>query len=154
MDHNKAEVASTRVTSIHPYCQTRAFCADFRKVSEEQGFGVDAVVDCLDDVQARYDLADLCGRLQLPLIHGAVNGWFGQVGVQLPGNDLIGRLYPKRDGERAQLQAPSVLSFTVALVASLQAAETVKILLDLWSPLQTGWLYIDLKENDFLLHEF
>jgi len=41
----------------------------------------------------------------------------------------------------------------VALVASLQTAETVKTLLGLDSPLQSGWLYIDLRENDFILHE-
>jgi len=46
-----------------------------------------------------------------------------------------------------------VLSFTVALVASIQAAETVKILFGLPSPLRSAWLHIDLKENDFLLHK-
>jgi len=147
----KAEVACKRVASIHPFCRARPFCADFRDISEDTGFAVDAVVDCLDDIQARYDLSELCNRQGLPLIHGAVNGWYGQVGVQLPGRDLIDRLYPKRTETRSD--APSVLSFTVALVASLQAAETVKTLLDLESSLQNGWLYIDLKENDFLLHE-
>lgn len=147
----KAEVACTRVASIHPFCRARPFCADFRDVPEELGFAVDAVVDCLDDIQARHDLAALCNRLGLPLIHGAVNGWYGQVGVQLPGRDLIDRLYPKRTETRSDV--PSVLSFTVALVASLQAAETVKTLLGLDSPLHYSWLYIDLKENDFLLHE-
>ncbi|MDD2465709.1 MAG: HesA/MoeB/ThiF family protein [Desulfobulbus sp.] len=153
MGRNKAEVACERVAAIHPYCRAQAFAADFRQVADEQGFGVDAVVDCLDDIQARHDLAELCTRCHLPLIHGAVNGWYGQVGVQLPGNDLIGCLYPKRTEESPKLPAPSVLSFTVALVASLQAAETVKTLLELWSPLHSSWLYIDLKENDFLLHE-
>lgn len=153
LGRNKAETAGERIGAIHPFCQPRTFTADFRRVAEEDGFAVDAVVDCLDDIQARYDLADLCDRRRLPLIHGAVNGWYGQVGVQLPGNELIHHLYPKRSGGNAALPAPSVLSFTVALVASLQAAETVKTLLDLWSPLHKAWLYIDLKENDFLLHE-
>jgi len=149
----KAEVACERVASIHPFCRAQPFCADFRDVSEGQGFIVDAVVDCLDDIQARYDLAERCHRLGLPLIHGAVNGWYGQVGVQLPGHNLIECLYPKRQEASIQLNAPSVLSFTVALVASLQTAETVKTLLGLDSPLQSGWLYIDLRENDFILHE-
>ncbi len=149
----KAEVACRRVADIHPFCRVHPFCTDFREVPEEQGFVVDAVVDCLDNIQARYDLAERSNRLGIPLIHGAVNGWYGQVGVQLPGHDLIDRLYPKRKGESVQPAAPSVLSFTVAMIASLQAAEVVKTLLGLESPLQSGWLYIDLKENDFLLHE-
>ena len=153
MGRNKAEVACERIASIHPFCQVRAFAADFRQVAEEQELFGDAVVDCLDNIAARHDLAALCGRLGLPLIHGAVNGWCGQVGVQLPGHDLMGRLYPKRLRGSAASPVPSVLSFTVALVASLQAAETVKILLGLPSPLRSAWLHIDLKENDFLLHE-
>jgi len=153
MGRNKAEVACERIASIHPFCQVRAFAADFRQVAEERAVFGNAVVDCLDDIAARRDLAALCGRLDLPLIHGAVNGWCGQVGVQLPGHDLMGFLYPKRAGGNGKSPALSVLSFTVALVASLQAAETVKILLGLPSPLHSAWLHIDLKENDFLLHE-
>jgi molybdopterin/thiamine biosynthesis adenylyltransferase len=153
MGQNKAEVASERVAAIHPFCQARAFADDFRQVAEKQEFFGDAVVDCLDDIAARRDLAALCDRLGLPLIHGAVNGWCGQVGVQLPGHDLIGHLYPKRPGGNGKSPALSVLSFTVAVVASIQAAETVKTLLGLPSPLHNAWLYIDLKENDFLLRE-
>jgi molybdopterin/thiamine biosynthesis adenylyltransferase len=108
------------------------------------------VVDCLDDIQARRDLAMLCGQRSIPLVHGAVSGWYGQVGVQLPGGDLIERLYPQR---MVTGEPPSVLSFTVAIIASLQAAETVKLLLGLYSPLHNSWMHIDLKESDFLLNE-
>lgn len=153
MGQRKAEVARERIAAIHPFTQARAFTSDFRHIAEDQGFAVDAVVDCLDNIRARYDLAELCDRLDLPLVHGAVNGWYGQVGIQMPGGALIQRLYPKRCGDAAKTDAPSVLSFTVAMVASLQAAETVKLLLDLWSPLHEAWLHIDLKENDFLLQE-
>ena len=153
MGQNKAEVAAQRVAAMHPYCQAEFFRTDFREVSHEQGFSVDAVVDCLDDIQARYDLAERCNALNLPLIHGAVNGWVGQVGVQFPGQHLLDRLYPRRVGMESRVPPPSVLSFTVALVASLQAVETVKVLLELTSPLHNGWLYIDLKENDFLFHQ-
>ena len=153
LGRNKAEVAAERAGAIHPHCAVNAFAADFRAVSEAQGFACDVVVDCLDDINARRDLAAVCGRLRLPLIHGAVNGWYGQVGVHLPGGDLIDRLYPLRPQKPAALPPPSVLSFTVAVVASLQVAETVKILLDLYSPLINTWMHIDLKEGEFLLQE-
>ena len=44
-----------------------------------------------------------------------------------------------------------VLAFSV--VASLQAAETVKLLLGLPSSLHNNWMHIDLKDTDFLLNE-
>ncbi len=153
MGAKKAEVAANRIASIHPYCRARSFCADFRDIDEQIGFTVDLVVDCLDDIPARRDLSQLCKRRNLPLVHGSVNGWYGQVGVQLPEDNLIDQLYPERGKQAQQRPAPSVLSFTVALVASLQAAEAVKTLLGIDSPLYSGWLYIDLRENDFLFHE-
>lgn len=153
LGRNKAEVAAQRAEITHPYCTVKAFTKDFRAVPEAEGFACDAVVDCLDDIAARRDLARLCTRCRLPLIHGAVNGWYGQVGVQPPGGDLIDRLYPLRSQRTVVQPPPSVLSFTVAVVASLQAAETVKVLLELWTALDNTWMYIDLKEGDFLLQE-
>ena len=149
LGQNKAEIAAVRAADIHPFSRVRAFPTDFRTVGEEEPLQVDAVADCLDNIQARRDLAALCNRRGIPLVHGAVNGWYGQVGVQLPGFDLIERLYPQRMTTSAP---PSVLSFTVALVASLQAAETVKLLLGLPSSLHNSWMHIDLKAVDFLMN--
>ncbi len=149
MGKGKADTAAQRTKAIGPWCRATPYAADFRELPEAEVFAVDAVVDCLDDIQGRRDLARLTDRLGLPLIHGAVSGWYGQVGVHRPGTDLIGRLYPESTDKKKN--APSVLSCTVALVASLQALETVKILLSLDSPLQNGWLHIDLKESEFLL---
>lgn len=150
LGQSKAEVAARRVRDIHPFCAVRSFVADFRTVSEDEAFAVDVTVDCLDDIQARRDLSVLCNRRAIPLVHGAVSGWFGQVGVQLPGSDLIEQLYPKRLVAGAP---PSVLACTVATIASLQAVETVKLLLDLWSPLHNTWMHADLKDGDFLINE-
>ena len=146
----KAEVAARRAADIHPFCTVQPYVADFRLVGEDQAFAVDVAVDCLDDIQARRDLAALCRRRAIPLVHGAVSGWYGQVGVQQPDGNLIDRLYPQR---LASGSPPSVLACTVAAIASLQAAETVKLLLGLHSPLANTWLHIDLKEGDFLVNE-
>lgn len=149
MGHNKAEAAARRAADIHPFCAVQAHAADFRDLAPETSFQVDVVVDCLDNAAARHDLATLCGRRGLPLVHGAVAGWYGQVGVVLPGATLLERLYPARASVSAP---PAVLSFAVAVVASLQAAEAVKLLLGLPSALCDAWLHIDLKDCDFLLH--
>jgi len=146
---NKAESAAERAVDIHPFSAVVAHPLDFRAGGEE-ALQVDAMVDCLDEVQARRALSNLCNRRGLPLVHGAVSGWYGQVGVQLPGFDLIERLYPQR---ATAGPPPSVLSFTVAVIASLQVAETVKLLLGLPSSLHNSWMHIDLKDGDFLQQE-
>ncbi len=150
LGQNKAEVAASRATNIHPFSKVTAFPVDFRIASEKESLQVDVAVDCLDNIQARRDLAALCNRRRTPLVHGAISGWYGQLGVQLPGGDLIEHLYPQR---MAEGPAPSVLSFAVAVIASLQAAETVKLLLGLPSTLHNNWMHIDLKDTDFMVNE-
>ncbi|GAB6038020.1 HesA/MoeB/ThiF family protein [Fundidesulfovibrio butyratiphilus] len=149
MGRNKAEAAARRASEVHAFGTVRAFASDFRDQEADEAFRVDVVVDCLDDLPARRDLAALCGRRGLPLVHGAVAGWCGQVGVHMPGGDLLDRLYPARVSTAAQ--TPAVLSFTVAVIASLQAAEAVKLLLGLPSALREGWMHVDLRECDFLV---
>ena len=149
MGRNKAEVAVERSQAIHRHTKVISFPMDFREVEDTEAFAVDVAVDCLDDIAARYDLAALCRDLNLPLVHGAVNGWYGQVGVVPPGGDLFARLYPQA-ADSAQ-KAPPVLAMTVAVVAALQVSEALKILLALDSDLVNRRLYVDLKNLEFLL---
>lgn len=148
---NKAQAAVERAAAIHRHSLVVSFPEDFRSCRSAEAFAVDLVVDCLDSVSARRDLAALCGERNLPLVHGAVNGWCGQVGVVLPGGDLLDRLY-RRQTESAQSAAPSVLACTVALVASLQVAEVLKLLLGQPTELAGSWLHVDLKYMEFLLN--
>jgi len=150
MGRNKAEVAASRAGAIHPFCTVIPHALDFRDAPAGVLQRANVVVDCLDNAQARHDLAALCTAGHKPLVHGAVSGWYGQVGVQLPGNDLIARLYSDRMTEQP-VQPPSVLSFVVAAIASLQAAEAVKLLLNLPSPLHNNWMHLDLKHGEMLL---
>lgn len=91
--------------------------------------GMHLVIDALDSVPARLLLQDACRTANLPLVHGALAGWWGQVCVIQPGEDLLNIIYSDRQAETGIEQELGCLSFTTAMVASLQAAETVKLLL-------------------------
>lgn len=143
---NKAEVAAHRVADMHPFCKVTTFHEDFRQTKVLQG--VSLALDCLDDLEARRDLVKACTKHDLPLIHGSVCGWCGQVGVQLPGGSLYARLYPNRPFK--QSSPPSVLSVTVGTVGALQVAEAAKLALGRPSYLHNAWLYLDLQYGDFI----
>ncbi|NOQ46902.1 MAG: HesA/MoeB/ThiF family protein [Desulfobulbaceae bacterium] len=146
---NKAEIAARDGLNIHGRCSIIPMAMDFRDGHEGVPDTVQVLVDCLDDIQARRDLAALSNNRKIPLVHGAVNGWYGQVGVQPAGGDLISRLFQRQDG-RARNKTPiPELSFTVATVAGLQAAETVKLLLGLDSQLHNNWMSVDLLHCEF-----
>jgi len=151
LGRNKAEVAARRSATIHPYTRVIPFPSDFRSTMQANALAVDVVIDCLDNIQARRDLSSRCRQDGLPLVHGAVSGWYGQVGVQPPGGDLIARLYPKHAASDPGAP-PSVIACTVALVASLQVGEALKLLLGIPSDLDNSWLQVDLRHSEFTIN--
>jgi molybdopterin/thiamine biosynthesis adenylyltransferase len=143
---SKVNTVLGRARAINPNVRVRAF-----QTTVEQSFTLiqgkaNLVVDCLDTPSDRIHLALNCSKANLPLVHGAVNGWYGQVGVQNAGSDLVQRLYLRRPAEE---QAPSVLVPVVMAVGSIQAAETCKLLLGKQSQLHNRWLAVDLRTPTF-----
>ena len=107
------------------------------------------VVDALDSIPTRLALANTCTEMDLPLVHGAIGGWYGQVVTQFPGDDTIQRLYAhwtQGKGVEQQLGNPS---FTPALVASIQVAEVCKIVLGRGEKLRHRKLAVNLLDMEF-----
>jgi molybdopterin/thiamine biosynthesis adenylyltransferase len=103
-------------------------------------------VDALDSVTARLYLAAACEELAIPLVHGAIGGWYGQVATQYPGERALQEFYAGRQqgkGVEKELGNPS---FTPAVVASLQVAEVCKIILGTGKLLRNRMLTIDLLQ--------
>lgn len=146
---NKAEAAAARSAEIHRYSRVIPFPVDYRSAGRSAVFDTDTVIDCLDNIPARLELASLCTQYQTMLVHGAVSGWLGQVGVQEPGGDLYKKLYPRPAADTIKT-SPPVLACTVLFVAGMQVSETLKILLNLPSTLTNGCLFADLQEQEFI----
>lgn len=109
--------------------------------------GHDVIIDALDNVKMRMVLQEKAKVLNTPLIHGAIAGWYGQVTTILPGDDTLTKLY----GEiHTPIENPlGNPSFTPALVASIEVAETVKVLLGKGNLLRHKVLYIDTLDQDY-----
>jgi molybdopterin/thiamine biosynthesis adenylyltransferase len=90
----KVEVARERVADINPAVTLLPVREAFAAGRDDLLGGSAAVVDALDSIPVRLLLAEACLRLALPLVHGAVGGWFGQVAVQAPGSRLLTSIYP------------------------------------------------------------
>ncbi|MBQ2753203.1 MAG: HesA/MoeB/ThiF family protein [Firmicutes bacterium] len=119
------------------------------KNAEKLISGCDIVMDALDSVKARKVLAAACDKLSIPLVHGAIEGWFAQVSVAMPGSMLIDKLYP----DEKENKNKSSLSFTPAFCASLQVAEAIKLLLGREVSLKNKVLFADLLTNEFKTFE-
>lgn len=141
----KADAAKTRLERVNPDVIVTAVPAFLTAENAEEILsGCDVVLDALDSVEARKLLAKTCGRLNMPLVHGAISGWVAQAAISLPGDGLMDRLYP----QDSVMENNSTLSFTPALCASVQASLAVKLLTG--RPVETGVLYyFDLLHQEF-----
>ncbi len=105
--------------------------------------GSDVVVDALDNMGARFWLAHACQEEGIPVVYGAIAGWFGQVATIFPGDVSFVTIYGSTEGEGVQKQEGN-LSFTAACVASHQVAEAVKVLTGRGDVLRNRLLMIDM----------
>lgn len=111
--------------------------------------GADVVVDALDNIPDRLVLQGACKVAGIPLVHGAIAGWCGQVCVVMPGQDLLDKIYPDAQVQQGDEAQSGSLSFSAGLVAALQAAEVVKLLLGRGAVRPTLVL-IDLLRNEII----
>jgi molybdopterin/thiamine biosynthesis adenylyltransferase len=145
----KVEVSAERLAEINPAVTVRAVRARFDKAQGATLLaGADCVVDAVDNVTSRLELEELCEALQLPLVHGAIGGWYGHVMTIFPGDRSLAKLYRHWSGGKgieAQLGNPA---FTPAVVASFEVAEVCKILLGQGRLLRNRQLNINLLDME------
>ncbi len=150
IDRPKVDVASERLAQINPAIAVKpiqvALSADN---ATSLLTGTEIVVDCLDSINDRLILSTSCSKLQIPLVHGAVAGWYGSVATQKAEDDLICRLYQHQQDQAGLENKLGTLVCTVAVVASLEVAEVLKIILKQKDNLCTRLLSVDLENFDW-----
>ncbi len=146
--HSKVEAAARRVNAINPAIDFDGINSKFNEASEELLSDRQVVIDALDNIPTRIMLANLCRKLNIPLVHGAIGGWYGQVCTQFPDEHMLDLLYSRAQNKYKSQPNPGMLSFTPAIVASLQVAEVVKILLKKGNLLRKKLMMIDLLDME------
>lgn len=149
----KAEVAQQRIQDVNPSIETKVYV---RRLNPENALelldGANLVIDAVDTIPVRKLIQDVCEVMGLPLVHGAISGWYGQVAFILPKDRVMESLYPHeaQRGIETQLGNPS---FTPGLVASIEVAEAVKWILKKGTLLHCKVLRIDLLEQEYEIIE-
>ncbi|MFW5895076.1 MAG: HesA/MoeB/ThiF family protein [Bacillota bacterium] len=144
---HKAEVVMDACLKIRPEANIKAYLKPVETLEEtlfEESF--DCVIDAVDSIATRLFLEDFASRLGVPLLHGAIGGWYGQIGVAMPKSGLLKRIYGDRDsGLEKTLGSPT---FTPGVVGSLMVSEFVKLTLKDERALLNRILFIDLLHHD------
>jgi molybdopterin/thiamine biosynthesis adenylyltransferase len=104
----------------------------------------DVVVDCCDNYHTRYLLNDECMTRKIPLVHGTAGSFDGQVTV-FKGNPCYRCLYPNEP--HLKFRNPrGVLGTVPGIIGTIQATETLKLLLGFGEPLVGRMLIFDAFE--------
>ena len=146
----KVMAAARRVGDINPAVTLVPHQAAFGAANgRELLAGATVVVDALDNIATRLELVALCRDLGIPLVHGAIAGWYGQVATQLAGEDISGYLSGGGTGSKGVEIGLGNPSFTPAVIASLQVAEACKIMLSQGEAVSGRMLVCNLLEMEF-----
>lgn len=153
---SKANETKKRMKLVNPHIQVNAIetmITESNVLTLIQGH--DVIVDALDNIQTRFIVKYAAEKLNIPMVHGAIAGFYGQVATILPGDDILDLLYPPNsrmgEGVEKRLGNPS---FTPPLIASIQVAEVIKLLTQRGKLIRNKVLFIDLLNSSFDLVTF
>ncbi|QCX34841.1 HesA/MoeB/ThiF family protein [Caloramator sp. E03] len=150
---NKAREAKDRMMYVNPDVKVEAFEEMLNENNAERILkGLDLAVDALDNIDSRLLLQSKAKEYNIPIIHGSIGGWYGQVTTILPGDNTLKFIYREgtKSGIEKKLGNPS---FIPPLIASIQVSEAIKLLLNKGDILRKKILFVDILNNDFNIIE-
>jgi molybdopterin/thiamine biosynthesis adenylyltransferase len=137
----KAPALGRRLRRLNPHVDSAGRAGDVTSPevhAELSSF--DVVVDALDNFSARRVLNRASIRLGIPLVHGSIRGYYGQVTMVIPGRTPCLRcLFP----ENPEVPAPPALGPVCGVIGCLQGLEVIKYLLGKESSLANRLLVFD-----------
>jgi molybdopterin/thiamine biosynthesis adenylyltransferase len=149
----KAESASATLAEVNPEVRVIALNerADEARLLELAA-QADVVLDCSDNFATRYTINRICKKVCLPLVSGAATRFDGQVTVfdlRRTDSPCYNCLYPEHaESEETRCAVMGVFAPLVGVIGSLQAAEALKLLLDMGELLCGKLLLMDVLNMD------
>jgi molybdopterin-synthase adenylyltransferase len=150
LGHPKTEAARQRVDQINPSVHCTGPVEFLSPENADDWLAsCDVVVDCLDNLPARFMVEDACRRLRRPMVSAAVAGASGHVTTIFPGDRGLRLVYgePQNLPLKGAETALGTVPFSVTFLAALECAEVAKILLGKGSPLRGKLLLADLMDG-------
>lgn len=147
---SKVEVVRDRLSTIN--CDVNVEAHRLAAVPENlPGLlsGADAAIDGLDNFYDRVQLQAACRDAGVVMVHGAIAGSSLQVMTIFPGDPGLeslvepGSLEDKARGIEVETGNPAT---TPAMVAAIQVAEALKVILGRGEPLRGRMFYMDLSD--------
>ena len=149
----KSEAARARLSNLNPDIQVQAFETKLTSENALELFkDFDIIVDGTDNFPTRYLVNDACVLLGKPNVYGSIFRFEGQVTIfGMPGGPCYRCLYPEPPppGLVPSCAEGGVLGVLPGIVGSIQAMETIKLILGSGRNLTGRLLLFDALEMGF-----
>lgn len=127
-DVGRAKVASAgeKLSAVNPEIEveTARVVIDASNVADLAG-DADVIVDAMDNFETRYLLNEVALKKGIPLVHGAISGFFGQATTIIPEKTPCLRcIFPKAPPK----ETFPVIGTTPGVIGLVQANEVIKYL--------------------------
>jgi len=149
----KVEVARERMQALNPDVQVQTYSERVTSANALKLFGeYDVIVDGTDNFPTRYLSNDACVLLGKPNVYGSIFRFEGQASVFDAATGPCYRcLYPEPPppGSMPSCAEGGVLGVLPGIIATIQATETIKLLVGKGSSLSGRLLVYDAMEMEF-----
>ncbi len=150
---DKTQSAAEKLKQLNPEVNVVEITQQVNSANVAEIIGdYDVVVDGSDNFASRFLINDACFFGHKPLIHGAILRFGGQVTTIVSGDGPCYRcvfVEPPPEGEIPNCQQAGVIGAIAGIVGSIQAAETIKVILKKDSILKGRMLIIDAMDMVF-----
>lgn len=149
----KAIAACERIGQINSDIETEPMVMDVNHTNIEKLIAdVDLVLDGTDNFETRFLINDACIKLNKPWIYGAAVSSYGLTMVILPGTTACLRCVFENlppPGSAPTCDTAGVILPIIAMIASWQIAEALKILTGNLDRLHNGLIQVDLWQGTY-----
>jgi adenylyltransferase/sulfurtransferase len=122
----KVDSAAEKLHALNPEISIKTYHSVItQETISDMAKGADIIVDAVDNYAARHVLNTYCVNVHIPFVHGAVQGFFGQMMVIIPKKTAC--LYCFLQPQEAENEPP-IIGSTAGMVGLMQANETIKYL--------------------------
>ena len=153
---NKVDSAEKTLSTLNPDVNVITYNTRLNKDNAIEIIeNYDVVIDGTDNFETRYLINDVSVKTGTPVVHGSIFQYEGQITVFDPKNGPTYRdIFPEppENGTAPNCTEAGVLGVLPGIVGSIQALETIKLILDIGEGLSGRLIVFDALEMSF--HEY
>lgn len=147
LNRRKSDSAREKLKKLNPEIAVETFEDKLTSDNTENLPVTDLIVGSVDNFETRYLLNELAVEREVPYVHGAVEGFSGQLTTIVPSETPCLRcIFPEGPPKKTGIP---ILGTTAGLIGTLMANEAIKYLSGRGSLISGELLLADLSSNEF-----